>query len=206
MRSTRRNTNKGNKAKSLRNSKNNSLKVKEKQLALTLVKSYPRQVVWEVTLPATPTKLTTTVTTGLISATAQVSSAALAAFATRFGSTFVEYRIIRARYLLRCFSSTNPGVFTCWFDEKSTAAPIVQEAQERSIGTFSCSSISTPHIFKWEASDTLDLQYQLISTAVTPVTFKVYTNNANFGASVVATDYLEIVPYFCVQFRGLQGV
>jgi hypothetical protein len=52
----------------------------------------------------------------------------------------------------------------------------------------------------------LDLEYTAITSSVTPVTFKTYTNNANFGSSIVATDYCEVEGAVRFQFRGLLGV
>ena len=179
---------------------------KEKILELALIKSYPNQVVWETWLPGTPVKRTTTVTTGVIATGIAVSSASIQAFATRFGSTFVEYRIIRAKFRIRLFSSTNPGLLQFWLDEKSAGTPTLVEAQERAVLSCSAAAIDTMSELDWTSSDTLDLQYLAIATASTLCTFKEYTNNANFGSSIVATDYYEVIPAFQLQFRGLQGV
>lgn len=183
-----------------------SFRVKEKQLELSLIKSYPSQVVWETWLPCTPLKRTTTVTTGLIATGLSISSAAIASFATRFGSTFVEYRIIRAKFLIRLFSSTAPGVLQYWIDEKSTSTPTLAEAQERAVISISASATDTMSELDWTCADPVDLAYLAISTVTNVATLKEYTNNANFGSSTVATDYYEVIPKFQVQFRGLQGV
>jgi len=187
-------------------SRNTSFKQKEKQLELTLIRTYPRQAVWEVWLPGLPVKLTTTVTTGAIASSLPLSITSITAFATRFSQTFVEYRIIRAHWRIRFFSSTNPGVIQFWIDEKSAAAPVLAEAQERYTLTCSASSVDTSPVLKWICSDPLDLQYLATSATVVVASFKSFTNNTNFGSSIVATDYCEIEPEFQVQFRGLQGV
>jgi len=179
---------------------------KEKILELTLVKTYPHQVVWETWLPATPIKVTTTVTTGVIATSLLCNTGGIANFAVRFGSTFVEYRMIRVRMQIRFFSSTNPGVIQFWYDEKQTGAPSLADAQERAVLVCSAASVDRQPLLKWICSDTLDLQYSDIGALVTPVTFKAYSDNANFGSSVVATDYFELEPEFQYQFRGLVGV
>jgi len=181
------------------------LRVQEKDLELSLIKTYPNQVVWEVWLPATPKKFTTTVTTGVIAGAVPVASSGITDFATRFGTTFVEYRIVRARFRIRFFSSTNPGVCQFWIDEKSTSNPTLTEALERAVLVCSAAAIDTAPMLKWMSGDPLDLQYSAIGTDVSYSTFKVYTSNTSFGSSVVATDYLEVEPLFQVQFRGLQG-
>jgi len=182
-------------------------RMKEKILELALIKTYPNQVVWETWLPGTPIKVTTTVTTGAIGVINSVQANNVAAFATRFTSTFVEYRMIRAKWKVRLFSATNPGVLQIWIDEKSTAAPLLAEAQERAVQIISASSVDTRPMLKWISSDPLDLQYIATTTVNIPLaTFKMFSNNTNFGASVVATDYCEIEPFYQFQFRGLQGV
>jgi len=183
------------------NEKSNS---KEKNLELTLIRTYPHQVAWEVWLPATPTKLTTTVGTGVISSIYPINIGQILNFATRFGGTFVEYRIIRAMFQIRLFNSTNPGVIQFWLDEKNNAAPTVTEATERAILSLSASATDTRPTMKWTNADPLDLQYSPIATVVNVAFFKTYTNNALFGSSAVATDYVEFIPVFQFQFRGLQ--
>jgi hypothetical protein len=182
-----------------------SLANREKQLQLALVPSYPRQVCWETWLPGLPSKQTTTVTTGVRASSFPVTKTSVAGFVTRFASTFVEYRIIRAKFKYRCFSSTTPGVSQVWVDEKSTANPTATEAGERAILSFPNSSVNQEHVMTWECSDTLDLQYIDIGTAVTVASFKLYTDNAVFGAPIAVTEFLEIVPFFQFQFRGLQA-
>jgi len=181
-------------------------RAQEKILELSLIRTYPHQVCWQVWLPGTPTKFTTVVTTGLIAGVININSGSIASFATRFSQTFVEYRMIRALFRIRLFSSTNPGVLQFWIDEKSNATPILAEAQERATLIVSASSTDRNPVLKWVSSDPLDLQYIATSASATLATFKVFTNNTNFGSSIVATDYLEVEPVYEVQFRGLQGV
>jgi len=190
----------------VRPSQSRNLRSRERDLDLTLVKTYPRQIVWETWLPALPSIQSTTVTTGLIAQAYSVGSANVQAFATRFGSTFVEYRIIRAQFRLKMFSSTNSGCIQLWLDEQVTSAPTLAEAQERYIRSVSAAAVDEEILIKWVCSDTLDLQYLPIGTASTPVTFKAFTNNANFGAGIGSTSWYELVPEFQFQFRGLRGV
>jgi len=188
----------------IKNKKNKTNRSREKDLELALIRSYPNQVAFEAWLPANPVKRVTSVTSGLISGTYQVAASNVALFATRFGSTFVEYRIIRARFMIRFFSSISPGVIQMWLDEKSTAVPSVAEARERATSSFSASSTDLQPVIKWVNADPLDLQYIPIGTInVALVTLKDYTDNTNFGSSVVSTDYYEIIPEFQFQFRGL---
>jgi len=198
-------TRSGRNPKPKKSARSNAVPSKEKILELSLIKSYPHQIVWEVTLPATPIKLTTVVTTGLIANALNVNILGVNNFATRFGATFVEYRIVRAWFALKMFSSTNPGLLQFWLDEKVTSAPTSTEAAERYVLSMSAAQVDAPGMVKWVCSDPLDLQYQPIGTTYTPVTFKSFSNNTTYGSSIVATDYAEIVPHFQFQFRGLQG-
>jgi len=104
------------------------------------------------------------------------------------------------------FSSTNPGVLQFWIDEKSTNSPTLAEAQERATLIQNASAVDRNPVLKWTCADPSDLMYVPTATAFVTATFKVFTNNANFGSSIVATDYLEVEPEFQFQFRGLQGV
>lgn len=180
--------------------------LKPQKSLLTIIKSYPRQVTWDVWLPLNPIKLTTTVTSGLIANAIPIVSTAIASFATRFGSTFVEYRMVQAKMEVRMFSSNNPGVLQFWFDEKSASNPTLVEAAERYVMSINASDITSKKFLTWTARDPLDLEYTAITSSVTPVTFKTYTNNANFGSSIVATDYCEVEGAVRFQFRGLLGV
>jgi hypothetical protein len=205
MSSTRKSRNKSNKSKPGKRTGKGRFHNREVLLELQLIRTYPKQVVLEAWIPATPIKLTTTVTTGLIANASSVSSAFVSNFATRFGSTFVEYRFIRAKWKLRFFSSNNPGVVHFWVDDKSNAAPTLNEALQRATTVCSAADIGGKSVQKWVCADPLDLQYIAIgAAAVNVTTFKSYTNFTNFGSSIVATDYLEIEPEFQVQFRGLQ--
>lgn len=165
------------------------------------VLSYKGQPHYEVWLPATPFLLATVVATG-IQTTYSVNVSNISAFAARFAGTFVEYRIVKAKFVVRCFSTTTPGLLLTWFDEKDFAAPTLGEALEKSDRAFSLSNFN-PHVETWTATDPLDLQYTDTSLAVTPVGFKVFTNVANFGSPAVSTNVGEIYPHFLVQFRGL---
>jgi hypothetical protein len=176
------------------------------KIFISLVPSYPKQVVWQSWLPAAPRKLTTTVTTGLIADAYTVSFGIPTNFATRFGSTWVEARVVRAKFAVRMFSSTNSGVLRFWYDEKLASAPTLVEAQERAMLSVNASDITVRSAPEWTCTDITDLGYLSVSAPATKVTFKSYTDNANFGSSIIALDYCEICPEVLVQFRGLQGI
>jgi hypothetical protein len=148
----------------------------------------------------------TTVTTGVATSAYTLGSAGILGFATRFGSTFDEYRVLGADVRITPLSAS-VGVSKMWFDEKSTATPTSNEAQERTCVPLANTNAmsSSRKIMRWRARDLLDLQYSPIGTATTPATFKVYSDNANFGASVVATPLWLVEPVFVIEFRGLKS-
>jgi len=149
------------------------------------------------------TVLTTTTTSGQISVAFTIQAGNVPSFSSRFESLFDEYRIVKARATVQCFSSTNPGMFSHWFEEKNTAVPTAADAQRNNTKVFSASN-SRPHMITWVPRDPLDLQY-VASGAASPVlaTYKIYTDGANFGSSIVATPYAQLRMEFWIQFRGL---
>lgn len=166
-----------------------------------LLKSYPSQVVASVKCPGVPVSYSTTVTTGVIAQTYLLNASSIQSFYSRFGSLYEEYRVVRVKFVVRCYSSTNPGLFNHWIDEKQSAAPTATEATTKSYNTFNASSPS-PHMLVWTAEDPLDLQYTDIASFVTVATYKIYTDNTSFGSSIVATPYVSVTPTFYLQFRG----
>jgi len=188
--------------KIVKNKNNKKSKKILKNPALALHPAFPGQVVKQFKVETFPANLNSTVATGVIALASQVSANQIQNFATRFGALFEEYRIVKCKFVMKCFSSTNPGLFVHWFDEKQNGAPTSTEALQKSFKTFSASS-PIPHVITWTASDPLDLQFTDIGTLnVNPVTYKLYTDNANFGSSIVVTPYGLVTATYTVQFRG----
>lgn len=167
--------------------------------------SYAGQQKSVLTLQGTPQLLSTTVTTGLIASAIGIDVSHVTDFGTRFNSTFDEYRILRARVnIIPIF--TNSGVSKFWFDEKSTASPTLKESQERQVLTIPNTNGSrSRQTMNWRARDLLDLEYTATGTAVTPVTFKVYTDGTNYGAPATAQVCWLIEFWLTFEFRGLKS-
>lgn len=153
---------------------------------------------------ASPIVFTTTVTTGVISAKIDVQSSAIANFATKFGSLFEEYRIVKAVFATKLFNSTSPGLITSWVDEKNASSPTLAEAIAKSSNqnSFNASSINRTRTLTWTPHDPLDLQYIAIGANTVVSTFKAYTDNINFGSSAVALPYFAVYTTYTIQFRG----
>jgi hypothetical protein len=167
--------------------------------------SYRGQPRVRLTLPGVLGTLSTTVTTGVIAQNDVVSTSQILNFASRFGNTFDEYRIVGATVRVRAVGP-NSGILRCWFDEKSGSAPTQADAVER-IGQSTVLNSADPKScfqMKWTARDLLDLQYTAIGTSSSPVYFKIYTDNADFGAPIAATVVVFREIDLHVEFRGLK--
>jgi hypothetical protein len=166
--------------------------------------AYSGQQVAVLKLEGIPSLLTTS-GAGLINTVISLDITAVLGFATRFGSTFDEYRILATKCRITPVSAGS-GVSKMWFDEKSAAAPTLNESQERTSQPLANTNTltSAKRTMAWRARDLLDLQYTPIGTTVTPVYFKVYTNAANWGAVINQPTWI-VEPVFTVEFRGLKS-
>jgi len=168
--------------------------------------AYSKQQVSRLLLDGAPVLMSTTVATGVIAQAYQVQTGTINGFTTRFGSTFDEYRIVGANIKVSPVSPTT-GVSKVWFDEKSNSAPTANEAQERT-STPLCNSNAqskAQRVFTWRAKDLLDLQYTAIGTVVNPVTFKLYTDLATWGAPAAVTAVWIVESEFFMEFRGIKS-
>jgi hypothetical protein len=168
--------------------------------------AYRGQQTVRLSLPGTSGLLVTTITSGVAAYTIVLSTADITGFATRFGSTFDEYRILSSLVKVRAVSPAT-GVSCTWFDEKSSAAPTVNECYERTHLTVPNNSADPKSQFsmKWVARDLLDLQYSPIGTVSTPAYWKIYSDLANFGAPAVVTPLWYVELDFLIEFRGLKS-
>ncbi len=113
---------------------------------------------------------------------------------------------MEAIYQVNCFSTANPGLILNFIDEKSSTVPTAAAVNERALERYSASDVVKSHRLRWLAKDITDLTYNAVATATNPCYFKLYTDNANFGSSVVATPYITSFVKYRFQFRGLKTV
>lgn len=129
---------------------------------------------------------------------------------SRFTQLYDEYRILGVDIELICSNPTT-GVTAFFWDEAATGAPTLNEARDRevlSLTNNACNPKSCS-LMTWRARDINDLSFDPItSTSTTPVWFKVYTDNTNFGSGTTTTDSAQwyVKPTLYVEFRGLRGV
>jgi hypothetical protein len=114
-----------------------------------------------------------------------------------------EYRITRARISFRLFSSANPGVIRAWIEPRSSAAPTLAIAEASEGLVFSASDTVTDHLLDYKIMDPVYVDYTALSATQSVGYLNVYTNNANYGSSAAATDYMVASIEFVIQFRGL---
>jgi hypothetical protein len=168
--------------------------------ALLLRPEYKGQPVASFIISSTPIVLSTTVTTGAIAQNTTLSGAILPNFATRFAA-WSDYRIVKIMAKVSSFSSTNPGLINHWFSEEDAAAPTSAKAQNAQARRFPACDISQ-NVISYTPHDPSQQTWTLVASQPTIGYYKLYTNNADFGASIVATQYLLLEFESTVQLRG----
>jgi len=161
-----------------------------------------------MTLPAQPVgAVSTTVTTGVVAVAYGCDAGLITGFATRFGSTFDEYRILGVDAEALAVSPST-GATVMWFDEKDDNNPTANASLERTASVvLNTNTQPKSRITRsWRARDLLDLQYTPIGTTnVVPVAFKIYTDNVNWGAPITVTPLWIIRLKFHIEFRGIKS-
>lgn len=164
--------------------------------------------VWGFDLPTLFTSYT--VSSGTLASSVPIDQTNLNLFSTRFGNTFIEYRILGFRGRLRISgTSINPaGVVKCWLDEKSSATPTAAQSQDRPcvdllISGSNTGGLDTTVEIKWVAKDLLDLDWTAVGTTATPVWLKLFANTTYTGTGMTTGATVILDGVMRVQFRGL---
>jgi hypothetical protein len=170
---------------------------------LILRPSYTGQPTFACKVDADPIVLSTTVTTGLIANTTTLTNALISNFATRF-ALWDEYRVIKVEAIVRLFSTSNPGQLNMWFDIPTTAgaAPALADSRKNRAQRFSASAVMQTRRLAFTPTDPTLQLWEPLATGLTIGVFKLFTNNADYGASTVATQYCEVTFRMTLQFRG----
>jgi hypothetical protein len=168
--------------------------------------SFSGQQLFTVKMDGIPVKVTTTITTGVAAVAYEADAVStVLGYGTRFSATFQEKRLIKARFKVTMLTPST-GVLVSMFDEKVVSVPTANQSKEQDIlGREPITNVLKPKSYTWKARDILDLEFNPVATASTPVTFKVYTSTADWGSTIVSTDIAIIEPTFWVQFRGLKS-
>jgi len=171
--------------------------------ALLLRKEYPGQPVLATSLQGLPVSILTTTSTGLVSIVVGLSPTNISNFAARF-LTWQEYRIVKVQVEVNLFSTTQPGLLNTWFESAAApGAPILSQTQNALAKRFSASDVTHKHRFDYVPHDTAEQSWQATNSGVNPVGYyKLYTDNANYGAPIVASQLGIIEVKYFIQFRG----
>lgn len=154
-------------------------------------------------LPGAPSLLTNTVTTGLLAFSYSVNPVGgVAGWSTRFGSTFDEWRLESCVFEIIPVG-LNVGVTSFFWSENSISVTIT-EAEERAATWIKNNEQRPVNMrLRWRNQDYTDASFRNVSTGFNDVYFYAYTDAANMGAPVVATNLFILRPVFRVQFRGI---
>jgi hypothetical protein len=168
---------------------------------MQLKPAFPGQPVVALKVRADPIKFTTTVTTGQIAVSTNLVYTLINNFTTRF-ATWDEYRVTKVLFRFNCFSSTNPGLIRAWIEDRSSSAPTNAIAEAEKGISFAAGDITRTHTLVYRIMDPVYVDYTALNATQSVGYLNVFTNNANWGSSTVATDYFTCVPEFTIQFRG----
>jgi hypothetical protein len=149
-------------------------------------------------------KITTTVTTGVISQAYAVQAAMIANFSSRF-VLFDEYLIEWFKLRIDTSSSNLAGILNIWFEPNiaSTSAPSAADAKNNKTLTFAAGSNERTHTLRFNPKNAVTQSWTPISTTTAAIGYlKVYTNATDFASSIVATDYAVLTGIMQVAFRG----
>jgi len=170
---------------------------------LALRPEYRGQPVTQLPIQVAAGVFSTVVTSGLIDQVITLNSSLIGSFATRFAG-FSEFRIIRAKARVACFSSTNPGLLSMWFSEDDNSTPTATQATHVTAKRFAAGDVMKIHELVYTPHDPAQQTWTLVASGAPIIGyFKLYSDNANFGSSYVATQYCQVEIVFDVQFRGL---
>lgn len=183
---------------------NNKLKLWNEVVAVSSLSSTLGSSVKTIKIPFNSVPLSSVITTGLIAYEGQISPVTVVGnWATRFGTTFDEYRVICARIELHPV-----GIYTgetaFFLAETSLGTPTLFEVNQRMIKLINNNvQVNSGTALKWRAVDlSSDLQWRDITTGYNGCRYYVYTDTANFGAPAVATLLWIVRGVLTIQFRG----
>jgi len=148
--------------------------------------------------------LATTVATGLISYVQTVDPTAdIPNWSSRFASLYQKYRLLKVA-CTATLTSASTGMAAAWFNDESSTPPTFPEAEEQAQNWFPLSNASSrsSHTFMWTATDLNNLFFNDVATSSVSTNFKIFTNAANYGAPITATNVLVMNYTYWLEFRG----
>jgi hypothetical protein len=140
--------------------------------------------------------------------------AQIGGWATRFGSTFDEYRVESVTWELMSVG-LNTGMTVFFITEQNLGTPTLSEAQQReglvlknnvqpTVTHKASGTMSFMPTIKWVNRDFEDQTWRPITVSTLTGYLSIYTNSSNYG-SPVSTVLWICRPTFNVSFRGLRS-
>jgi hypothetical protein len=187
-----------------KNKDSNKQRPNKNDNALLLRPEFKGQPAISLKVKGFPSILTTSVTSGQINSNIPVQATTLInSFTTRF-QAFTEYRIVKCTAKLKNFSCSNPGLCNFWFTEDDTSTPTAAKALQAEAKQVNFADIVGNHKMTYVPHDPAQQTWTLVASGAPIVGyFKVFTDNANFGSTIIATTVGIIAYDLVVQFRGL---
>lgn len=134
----------------------------------------------------------------------------IVAWSTRFGSTFLEYRILAVEMKVRAVhqSGLGNGCHVSWWDETGSGSTTTQSMAIRMDTKLRPSDVSNPkscYNLYWQPQNPEDMEFQPTSGGSVPVTFRLYSDSTYFGLNVSAgANMFTVQPWYLIQFRSLK--
>ncbi len=167
--------------------------------------SNPQQHVVKMRVPIAP--ILYAATAGNLAVSRSISLSAAQQVAS-YQNTFDEFRIVAADIHVQSTTIDTNGVAKIWLDENDGSTPSAAQAasKEAKIIGLSPNSMNAIAKFHWRCQDLADLPWFSMAsgTANVPVTVKMYSTPATYGAST--TNYTMFVDVILTcEFRGIGG-
>lgn len=162
-----------------------------------------------VTLDINMNPFQCSVVAGNMTFTNSIDANDIANFATRYGNTFLEYRIIGARFNIRPPSVvTSPsGTSVFFIDEKVFIAPTTSQALSRPCVEIPNVVDTNGSIYqiKWKAMELTDMAYNSTASpaAYIPFAIKAYTDTSAFASLAATACTFYFRGSVRIQFRSL---
>jgi len=167
-------------------------------------KSFSNQLITRMVLPGTPQQLFPSVS-GIIQLSGYMGTGDITTFASRFGGTFQQYRILGVDCKVLALGGFN-GASVMWFDEFSSAVPTFANASIRNswLVPNTSNNPQSNRVFKWRARNLEDLAYTAIGSVYNPVYFKVYTDNTTYSTDLSMGHAIWLLqPWYIIEFKSL---
>jgi hypothetical protein len=142
---------------------------------------------------------TTTVTTGVIAINEAITFADLENFQNRYQLAFADCLLLECDWLITPIAAST-GISKAWVSEVTTLTPVSLDAQVAkpvtNILNTNANGVVKPYVVKYRVQKLDELIWNRIPSLPTlGARFYLYTNTADFGATIVAT------PILVTQFR-----